>query len=235
MIRAAWLLLAVGISLAAAFARADADSAIDARWERWSLDFDSPGTVPKVERTGHLVPGERGEAFRSGARGDGAQLFLSAVGRIDLTTPGALIFSVSPETWRRDSSGEYIPFLAVQGRSGSYFVVERDRPSRDSRDERLLAGFWGLRGSFDASLAVPLSPAWEPLRWHTLALSWDTTGFGISVDGGEFVWRAVPAGILSETFSPAESLIVIGSPGAETTRIDSIRVFSRPITAALRQ
>ena len=82
MRRAAQLLLAVGGALAGAIARAGPPPAIDARWELWSLDFDSPATAPRVERIEHRVAGERGQAFKSGAQAGGAQLFLSAAGRI---------------------------------------------------------------------------------------------------------------------------------------------------------
>ncbi len=209
--------------LAPAFADPAAPVDRDARWERWRLEAGSPR-----ERNAAAGSSALATALRSGRAGGGEQLILPAAGRVDLTAPGAITLGVAPEHWVRGSGGEYVAFVAVNGRDGSTFLVERDRPE-EGRGERLLVGFFELRGRIDYALELPLDASWVSLRRHTLAVSWDSTGFAASIDGAPFVRKAVPFELIVAAFEPSASTLVIGSGGAETTWIDSLRVFRRSL------
>jgi hypothetical protein len=207
-------------------ARASEPRQIEARWLRWQLDFDTAREGQVADHA--LVAGMRGRALRSGGP-EGSRVALAAERRLDLTRPGAFELWVSPESWRAGVGRDYVQFLSVNAPAGAFFTVERDRAVGEPDEDRLLVGYWGIRQRAEFSLALPLTRGWKPGSWHSLAVSWDATGFAVSIDGGAWVSRAVPVPLAREGFASPQALLVIGSAGPEATRIDSIRVFSRPI------
>lgn len=199
--RLAWVLAAALTGAAPA-----APDPVDPRWIRF-------------EHEGPLL---------SGAQGGGRQLAWPAAGRIDLATPGSLVLVVEPVRWLRAGPGSaYVPFVAVQGVGGASFLVERDVRAPGRTGEKLFAGFWELPGERRQFLEIDLSDAWQAGEPHTIALSWDATGFSVRVDDGPWRTLAVPGGVVARAFPADRSRLVLGSPNAETTRITRLRVLRR--------
>jgi len=209
-----WLAVALGAALLVPRIAEGDELDPNARWIRWRLSAEAKRPVEL-----------RSEVFRSGAAGGGALTELPGAGRIDLTAPGAIAFAMTPERWR--ANGDYVPFVTVRGAGQAAFIIERARPDR-ADGERLLVGFFELRGEMDFSLEAPLTLAPGQSSPREIRVSWDATGFAVSVSSGPFVRKAVPRELVSEAFGNTTRL-VIGSPRAETTAIDSLRVYGRAL------
>jgi hypothetical protein len=180
-------------------------------------------------------PGVVGRAIRFGARANGVEIRYAREGNLDFSAPGGLSFWVRPVNWRRVDAGRsgYVRFIRSGGRDGSSFVLERDvRRPPSAKHEKLLVGFFDLRGSQRYYLALRAGPPWRNGRWHFVAASWDAVGFAASVDGQPLIRRAMPEGLAAVHFPAAgegATWVVGDRITDEGYALDELRIYSRAL------
>jgi hypothetical protein len=125
-----------------------------------------------------------------------------------------------------------VRFVRVPGTDRSAFIVERDTRNASSEREKLIVGFFDLQGGEKHFLSLQTGPRWRNGTWHLVVVTWDRTGFAVSVDGGPFTRKAVPSGRIPAAFGAlsAEATWLVGDTNRESTLLDELAVYSRPLS-----
>jgi len=177
--------------------------------------------------------GVHGRAVGIGVSEGGLRLEYPLAGNLDLASPGALSFWVSPRGWRAAAGASgYVRFVRVGGRGRGSFVVQRD--VRRRAGEQLVVGFFDLHGGERHFVQPVVGPRWEPGSWHLLVVAWDTDGVAVSVDGAPFVRESVPRGRIAAEFGApgAADAFVVGDRTQESFLLDDLAVYTRPLREA---
>jgi len=171
--------------------------------------------------------GLAGKAIRLGSDAGGANLAYSLAANLDLSRPGTLSFWVAPMGWNEPGQpgSRYLRLISIVDKGRTIFLAQRDTRRRDS--ERIIVGFYHLPGP-DRYLIARTRTPWSQETWHLIAVSWDATGFAVSLDGGSFVRRSVPNDlIVAPLTDPDSAALVVGSRGSESTLLDDLTIYGR--------
>lgn len=188
-----------------------------------------------VEGTARFVRGRIGQALVIGGEKGGMRAHYRAEDNLDLSRPGALSFWISPVRWIKPGESEKRDIMGLfvrHARNGGSFAVNRTGFSvNPPRKDHLLAGFFQLPGITQAFVEVHGTDAWRDGAWHLVVLCWSRTGFGLSIDGANFepAEFAVPIPAESFNFPGRESEFLVGNLSAETTALDELTIYTRPL------
>lgn len=188
---------------------------------------DGRGVLPREPGLG----GE-GHALRVGGRAGIVQsVDYARTDNVKFNTTGSLSFWIRPIDWKRPGSGGgYLPFVRFRSLRG-VFLVERDRRGPKQDRDRIIVGFFGKNGLPSYPLMLPLPEAWRNGEWHLIAVSWDATGFSVSLDGQTAVRRGTPGNALARALEdPSYALHwTVGYRKPEPTAIDELAIYRREL------
>jgi hypothetical protein len=209
-----------------------------AGFDRESVVADLAVGAPEpvqIEGTPRFVPGRFGRALLLGAAGGGARVYYAAEGNLDFSRSGAVSFWISPVRWisrREADERDILALLTRRARAGGAFVINRTGfRASNQRKDHLNSGFFDLPGIKRSYVQVRGTEGWTAGVWHLVVLNWTRSGFAISVDGGELEPSQFPVPLPFEAFRirGRESPFAIGNDVAETTAMDELATYTRPL------
>lgn len=202
----------------------------------------------EIHGTPKFADGVHGHALVLGGENAVRAEFLPS-GNIDFSVPGALSFWLAPLKWRQPGEVEErqtLGFLGLRGSSGGAFFIQRhgfkNEGGRPIRNDAFQIGVYNLPDwenviySRAADRNRPhFTEQWEPLDWRLIVVNWDSNGYSVSIDADHAERRDYPRAI-SEIDFPNDlvgkrrgSFRLGGSPSLETTLIDEVTVYRRPL------
>ncbi len=180
-----------------------------------------------------FLPGRFGQALLTGQKGGGAMVTYATPGNVDFTKPGALSFWAAPVKWiepGEQPQRPYLHLLAVPAPRGALLIERMGFSLKPKRADRLLLGYFNMPELKTAMAGYP-TEQWKAGEWRLVVMNWDVNGFSASFNGAaphrvEFS-RRLKEGDFSTTGPKA--LVQIGNTGSETTLIDELTFYNRPL------
>ncbi|MEA3401756.1 MAG: LamG-like jellyroll fold domain-containing protein [Armatimonadota bacterium] len=201
-------------------------------WVTFRLTFDGGTMLPEMA-AGEWEPQVTGTPRFELGLVDQALLAGSGSGRAyyprgpnaPMGTRGAVSMWIRPVKWTRVNGGN-TTFLMT---TNSSFYLQRQGPAhneegRVTRHEGLQ---YLIRGERTGNKTLMVGTAgWPDGQWRLIVANWSWPTMSLSIDGGEFRSVAVKA-------APDESYfgrLSVGATGGETTLIDELTIYRRPLT-----
>jgi len=183
------------------------------------------GWQPKLMGTPQFADGLIGRALVAG-EGSGKIIYPRG-SNASMAGRGAVAMWVCPVQWTRQNGGNTTFLTATNGA----FYLQRQGPAHN--EQGVVTRYEGvqflIRGEITGNQTLMVgTDKWPNGRWRLLVANWSLPTMSFSLDGGEFQTTGVDAVPEDGYFGD----LTVGASGGETTLIDEITIFKRPLTRA---
>ena len=201
-------------------------------WVTFRLTFDADSLMPDMaagawEPTLHGTPqfaeGLKGRALVAGGESGGA--YFPRELNAPLATRGAISLWLCPLEWTHDNGGN-TEFLMTTNAS---FYLQRQGPLHNEEGvvtRQEAAQFLMLSEVTGNNCLAFGTEDWPPGKWRLLVANWSWPSMSFSLDGGEFQSLSVKQSPTEASFGG----LSIGSAGGQTTLMDELTIYRRPLT-----